>query len=186
MPQIEEFESYKIKEASIQFKDESAVSFGCVGTLDVSSNIEKVEKKCEGRTVKTVKKITDMTVAVTAHVKVAVNRKLSGLKSTGLKTGVYGYGSESFSAPFVFTAKVLDMDGNVKYIAFPNLENVKGLSLKVNNDVTEIEMDDMEFSALVDSEDFYYYEAFESEITDENVKTRWLTNFTPELVKQSQ
>ena len=185
MKEVEEFENYKIIEGSIQFNGKSAVSFGCIGTLDGTANIEDVVKKCEGKVVKKTKRVTDMTVAVTAHTRVPVQRELVGLSNKGLKTGVHAYGTDTFSNPFVFAAKVLDMEGNIKYIAFSNMENVKGLSIKINNDVTEIEMDDMEFSALADSNNKFYYEAYESELEDNDVKEKWLTNFTPELVKET-
>lgn len=186
MKQVVEFENYKIKEGSIQFPDQSAVSFGCIGTMDATANVNEIVKKCEGKTVKKAKQVIDMTVSLTGHAKIPTARNIMGLSNEGLKTGVYGYGSESFSKPFVFAAKVIDMEGNVKYIAFSNLEDVKGLTLKVNNDATEIEMDDFEFTALVDSNDMFYYEAYEDELEDDTVKEQWLTNFTPALVKAAE
>lgn len=186
MKQVVEFEDYKIKEGSIQFQGESAVSFGCIGTLDATANVNEAVKRCEGKTVKKAKTVVDMTVALTGHAKVTTSRNIMGLSNKGLKTGVYGYGSDSFSKPFVFAAKVIDMDGNVKYIAFSNLEDVKGLSVKVNNDATEIEMKDFEFTALADSNDMFYYEAYEDELEDDEVKQKWLTNFTPDLVKSTE
>lgn len=186
MKQVEEFENYKIQEGSIQFDNNAAISFGCIGTLDGSSNTEEVVKKCEGVVVKKKKRIIDMTVALTGHAKIPASRKIIGLSNEGLKTGVYAYGTDTFSAPFTFTAKIIDMDGNIKYIAFPKIENTKGLSVKVDNEVTEIAMDDFEFSAMIDSNNKFYYEAYESELEDETVKSKWLTNFTPELVKQTE
>ena len=179
---VEEFDDYKIVEGSIQFADKSAIGFGCIGTLDATSNVEEIVKKCEGVIVKKVKRITDMTVALTGHAKIPAARDVMGLSNKGLKTGVYAYGTDTFSNPFIFAAKVLDMDGKVKYIAFTNLENVKGLSVKVNNDTTEIEMKDFEFSALADKNKKFYYEAYEDELEDTEVKEKWLTNFTPDLV----
>lgn len=186
MKQVEEFENYKIQEGSLQFDNNTAVSFGCIGTVDASSNTEEVVKKCEGVVVKKKKRITDMTVAITGHAKIPASRKIIGLSNEGLKTGIYAYGTDTFSAPFTFAAKIIDMDGNVKYIAFPKIENTKGLSVKVDNGVTEIAMDDFEFSAMIDSNNKFYYEAYESELEDETVKSKWLTNFTPELVKQTE
>ena len=116
MKQVEEFDDYKIIEGSIQFADDTAI-------------VEEVVKKCEGAVVKKLKRVSDMTVALTGHAKIPASRKIMGLSNEGLKTGVYAYGTDTFSSPFVFAAKVLDMDGNVKYIAFSNLENVKGLSI---------------------------------------------------------
>lgn len=183
MSQVVDFENYKIKEGSIQFPNKSAISFGCIGTLDGTANINETVKKCEGATIKKAKTVVDMTVSMTGHARIPASRDIMGLTNQGLKTGVYGYGSNSFSDPFVFAAKVLDMEGNIKYIAFPILEDVKGLSVKVNNDTTEIEMNDFEFTALKDSNEMFYYEAYEDELEDNTVKEQWLTNFTPALVK---
>lgn len=183
MSKVEEFEDYKIEEGSIQFEGEEAISFGCIGTLDGTSNIEEVVKKCEGKVVKKVKRVTDIAVALTGHAKIPASRKLMGLSNEGLKTGVYAYGADIFSKPFVFAAKIKDMEGNTKYIAFSNLTDTKGLFFNVNNEVTEIEMKDFAFSALADANNKFYYEAFESELEDAEVKEKWLTNFTPELVK---
>lgn len=183
MPQIEEFENYKIRKGAIIFDKAPAVSLGCIGTLDGTSNIEEVTKKCEGVVVKSKKRVTEMTVTLTGYAKIPVSRKMVGLSNEKLKAGVYGYGSEVFSGTYTFVAEVIDMDGNVKYIAFPKLSDTKGLSIKVNNDVTEIEMEDYEFKAMKDENGLFYYEAYESELTDEDVKTKWLTAFTPDLVK---
>lgn len=187
MKQVEEFEDYKIQDMSIQFKkDNTALTFGCTGTMDATANTTEVVKKCEGVVVKKKRKTEDVTINVTGHVKVPVSRKLMGLSNQGLKVGIYAYGNDSFSDDFILTARVIDMDGNVKYIAFPNVSNVKGLSLKVNNDVTEIEMNDLEFTAMIDENKKFYYEAYESELEDTTIKDKWLTNFTTELVKLAE
>lgn len=180
-----DFEDYKIIEGTITINDELATSFGCIGTLEGSSDIATVEKKCEGAVVKTVKKVNKVDVTLTGHPYVAVLRNVAGMTNEGLKEGIYGYGSNIKAKKIVFTAKVEDMEGNIKYIAFPNMDDVSGLTISINNDVTEIEMKNFEFSALKDENGMFYYEALEDEITDEQVKTKWLTAFTPELVKET-
>lgn len=180
-----DFEDYKIIEGTITINDELATSFGCIGTLEGSSDIATVEKKCEGAVVKTVKKVNKVDVTLTGHPYVAVLRNVAGMTNEGLKEGIYGYGSNIKAKKIIFTAKVEDMEGNIKYIAFPNMDDVSGLTISINNDVTEIEMKNFEFSALKDENGMFYYEALEDEITDEQVKTKWLTAFTPELVKET-
>lgn len=180
-----DFEDYKIIEGTITINDELATSFGCIGTLDGSSDIATVEKRCEGAVVKTVKKVNKVDVTLTGHPYTAVLRNVAGMTNEGLKEGVYGYGANIKAKKIVFTAKVEDMEGNIKYIAFPNMDDVSGLTISINNDVTEIEMKNFEFSALKDENGMFYYEALEDEITDETVKTKWLTAFTPELVKET-
>ena len=180
-----DFEDYKIIEGTITIDDELATSFGCIGTLEGTSDISAVEKKCEGAVIKTVKKVNKVDVTLTGHPYVAVLRSVAGMTNEGLKEGVYGYGANIKSKKIVFTAKVEDMEGNIKFIAFPNMDDVKGLNIKIDNDVTEIEMKDFEFSALKDENNMFYYEALEKDLTDEELKTAWLTNFKPELVKSA-
>lgn len=180
-----DFEDYKIIEGTITINDELATSFGCIGTLEGSSDIATVEKKCEGAVVKTVKKVNKVDVTLTGHPYTAVLRNVAGMTNEGLKEGIYGYGANIKAKKIIFTAKVEDMEGNIKYIAFPNMDDVSGLTISINNDVTEIEMKNFEFSALKDENGMFYYEALEDEITDEQVKTKWLTAFTPELVKET-
>lgn len=178
-----DFEDYKVLEGTIAIDDEVAVGFGCIGTLDGTADITSVEKKCEGVVIKTAKRVNKVDVTLTGHPYTAVSRKITGLTNQGLKEGIYGYSVDIKSKKIVFTAKVEDMEGNIKYIAFPNMDDVQGLKITINNDVTEIEMKDFEFSALKDSNNMCYYEALESDLKDTGVKQKWLTNFTPELVK---
>lgn len=180
-----DFEDYKIIEGTIKIDEGTATSFGCIGTLEGTSDIETVEKKCEGAVVKTIKKVKKVDVTLTGHPYTAILRGVAGLSNEGLKEGVYGYGDKIKAKKIVLTAKVEDMEGNIKYIAFPNMDDVSGLTIKVDNDVTEIEMKNFSFSALKDSNNMFYYEALESELKDNNIKQKWLTNFTPELVKES-
>ena len=180
-----DFEDYKIIEGTITIDDNAATSFGCIGTLEGTSDIETVEKKCEGAVIKTIKKVTKVDVTLTGHPYVAVLRNVAGMTNTGLKEGVFGYGANVKSKKIVFTAKVEDMEGNIKYIAFPNMDDVEGLNISINNDVTEIEMKNFAFSALKDTNGMFYYEALEKDLTDDDLKSKWLTNFTPDLVKQT-
>lgn len=180
-----DFEDYKIIEGTITIGEKIATSFGCIGTLEGTSDAEAVEKKCEGTVVKSIKKVKKIDVTMTGHPYSSVLRDVSGLTNEGLKEGIYGYGVDIKSKKIVFTAKIQDMEGNIKYIAFPNMDDVKGLNIKVNNDVTEIEMKDFEFSALKDKNNMFYYEAFEKDLKDAEVKEKWLNNFTEDLVKNT-
>lgn len=178
-----DFEDYKILEATVTIDDTTAVSFGCIGTLEGTSENDTVEKKCEGTVVKTKKKVKQVNVTMTGHAFASVQRNIMGMTNDGLKEGIYGFGDKIKPKKIVFTAKVEDMDGNIKYVAFPNMDDVKGFNLSVNNDVTEIEMKNFEFTALKDENGFFFYDAFDKDIKDEDVKEKWLTAFTPELVK---
>lgn len=182
----EDFEDYQILEGTVKIGDNQAIAFGPIGTLEGEADIEVVEKKAEGNVIKTIKRVKKVDVTMDGHATVPARRGLHGMTTEGLKPGVYAYGSDIKSQSIVFTAKVRDMDGNIKYIAFPNMENIKGLTIKIDNDVTEIEMNEFEFSAMKDSNNKFFYEAFDTELEDVAVKSAWLTNFTPELVKETE
>ena len=180
----EDFEDYQILEGTIKTKDSTAIPFGPLGTMEAESEVEEIVKKAEGKKIKSKKRVSNLNVTVTGHATVPAQRTVFGLSTEGFKKGVYGYGTLIKSQPLIFTAVVIDMDGNRKYIAFPNMEDVKGLTINIDNDQTEIKMNEMEFSANADENNQFYYEAYESEL-DEAAKTAWLTNFTPELVKST-
>lgn len=181
---FDEFDNCEIKNASIKFNSaEAAIKFGCLGKIDVSSNITTVSKKCEGRVVKKKTRVTDLVVSLTSHVNKTVDKDLVGMKNDGLKEGIYAYGENSFCEKFTFCAEIEDMDGNKKLVAFPNCSNAKGLTLTVDNDATEIALKELEFSAMMDNYGKFYYEAEQKDLVDENVKEKWLTDFNYDLVK---
>lgn len=178
----EDFEDYQVLEGTIKSTEDTAIPFGPLGTMSGEPEVEEVEKRAEGRVIKSKKKVSKMNITITGHATVSTKRKVFGLSTEGLKTGVYAYGTDIKSNPLCFTAIVVDMDGNRKYIAIPYMEDIKGLTINIDNDQTEIEMNEMEFSALADENRKFYYEAYEDEL-DEETKLAWLTNFTPDLVK---
>lgn len=179
----EDFEDYQVLEGTIKAEDETAIPFGPLGSLEVESEKEEIVKKAEGRKIKSKKRVSSLNVTVSGHATVPTKRKVFGLSTEGLKPGVYAYGTNIKSKSLIFTAVVLDMDGNRKLIAFPVMEDITGLTIKIDNDQTEIEMNEMEFSANADENNKFYYEAYEAEL-DEETKKAWLMNFTPDLVKE--
>ncbi len=181
-PIREDFEDYQVLDLTIIPKGETAIPFGPLGNLEAESETESVEKKAEGRVIKSKKRVSKMNVTITGHTTVSAKRQIFGLDTKGLKPGVYAYGADIISKEMIITAKVQDMEGNIKFIAFPNVEDVAGLSIKIENDQTEIEMNELEFSANADENKRFYYEAYESE-TDAETAKQWLTNFSIDLVK---
>ncbi|HHY0836440.1 TPA: hypothetical protein ACVW80_002368 [Bacillus thuringiensis] len=109
---IEEFDSMTIVNSSIQFKkkgkQEPGTKFGCVGTIEGEPEIKEMKKTCGGVTLKKKSKTTEIKVTVSAHVPVNVVRDYFGFDTTGLKPGIWAYGSESKGNDFVFTADVVD------------------------------------------------------------------------------
>lgn len=185
---ITEYENFEIEEASVQFigsngTTENAIAFGCIGSLTVEPEVEEIVKNCGRTQISATSKTKYLNVTIEAHLKRGVAEKVFGLDSTGLKEGVYGLSASAVKKDFIFTAVVYDMTRAIKkLIAFPLVSNVSGFSLNLDNSATEVQTMSLDFRAMKDSNNMFYYEAYESEITDNDVKTQWLTNFNPELV----
>lgn len=187
---IEVFEDFNIEEASVQELDSNyettgtAKSFGCVGTLSIEPEVQQIVKNCGIKQLKSVTKAAYLNVSIAGHINRSVAEALFGLTSEGLVTGVKAFNVNSTSKPMCFTAKVYNMDrSEVKYIALPIIQNISGFVKNIDNGATEVAYVELEFNALFDKNNNAYYEAIASELTDETVKSKWMTEFTPDLVK---
>lgn len=186
----QEYEEYQIEEASIQFlksdgSSEEAEPFGCVGTLVIDPEKQKIVKNCGIEQLKSVTKVSYLNVKISAHLQKNVARELFGLSNEGLKEGVYALGKDVVSKDFIFAGVVYNLDRtDKKYIALPKVTNVSGFVKNIDNGQTELAYIELEFNALYDRYNKCYYDAYDSEITDESVKTQWLEHFTPDLVQK--
>ncbi|HDR6247388.1 TPA: phage tail protein [Bacillus cereus] len=185
---IEEFDSVSIANASIQFKkkgtQEPGTKFGCVGSIEGEPENKEMKKTCGGVTLKKKSKTTELKVTVSAHIPVKVARDYFGFNTTGLKPGVWAFGSDSKGYDFVFTADVVDeYQDVVKLIAFPNCSNSTGFKFAIASGEEELAMMELEFTALPDDLKNFYYEAFVDELADATVAQKWHTQFNSALVK---
>lgn len=182
-----EFSPVAIKNASVQFLGETqtATKFGCMGTLSAETEVRTITKKCEGdEQIITIPRY--MTVTVGAHIKRDVIRDVFGINTKDLKEGVHSYGINSKGKRFVFTADVIDEFTDVKQlIAFSKCSNLTGLSLSIDNDTDDVAYMDLEFRANADDAGQFYYEAFVEDV-DEDVKSKWHSEFTVELVSEPE
>ena len=181
------FADYEIKEASTKFEgDETAKIIGCVGTFNVDMSVKTVTKTCEGVVVKKRTRGTgEGTATLNAHAKHSVLSKMLGMERTELKEGVYAYGQNSRHKEFCFTAKVYDEDGNLKYIACPRMQSETGYSKKIENGAEEVSQGEYTLSIMPDEHGEGIYEMLDSEFEDETSKSKWLNNWTYDLVKQA-
>jgi hypothetical protein len=185
---VEQFDSFSVENASIQFfegvQQQKGTPFGCLGKLEGETEIKEVVKKCAGVEVGKTSKPQKMNMTVSVHAPVAVIRNIFGLKTEGLKSGVYSYGAKSKGKRFVFTADIIDEFADMKkMIAFSNCTSTSGLKITIENGGDEVAELEIEFTAMLDSNKEFYYEAITAEVTDQDVIDKWHTEFTPELVK---
>lgn len=182
------FDQYKVTNGTVRWKKgetyNTANELGCVGTLGLETELKTVTKTCEGDEVMSVDIPTRVNGTLVLHMPVPIFREAFGLSNDGLTSGVYSYGSNSRPSTGIVAFDVEDLFGELKKkIAFPNLTFSGGLNWQIENGAEEIAMIETSFKALKDENSQFYYEGFDSEITDEEVKTSWNKEFTPELVK---
>lgn len=157
---------------------------GCTGGISGETDVKTVTKMCEGIPVREQQVPQFMTLTFRGHVYVDVYRSLFGIVNTGLKVGVYSYGSTSAGSSGTLTFKLVDMDGvKEKLIAFPNVKLNTGFVFSYENGAEEVAEVEMEFKAMVDAQSRFYYEGFVDDITDAAIKSGWAAAFNYDLVK---
>lgn len=180
------YSDFEVKNSSMKFEDdEIATKMGCIGSFEEAMNVKTVTKKCEGVVTKSITRgdgTGELTVSL--HMRYDLYLKSFGMVSDGLVDGVYSYGRNSQHKPFCLTCEVLDEDGVKKLKAYPNCTVSSGKAMKVTNGEEEVAEGELTIAVMPDSNGEGVYEAIESKITDENVKTEWLTNFSTELVQK--
>ena len=186
---ITDFTPVAIKNASIQYlsgdTQSPGVKFGCMGTLDAETEVREIVKRCEGdEEIVVIPRY--MTVTVGAHIKKDVLRQVFGIKTEGLKAGIYSYGRNSKGKRFVFTADVIDeFEDIIELMAFPKCSNMTGLTISIDNDADEVAYTELEFRANADEIGNFYYEAFASEL-DAETKEDWHKEFNVALVAEPE
>ena len=100
-----------------------------------------------------------------------------------LADGVYGYGRNSIHPEFSLTADVFDEDDVEKFKAWPKCVMNAGPANKVENGSEEVAEVEAEIAFAPDDNGFGHYEALSAGLA-ENIKSKWLTSFTPDLVKK--
>ncbi|MGF3103652.1 phage tail protein [Rossellomorea sp. DUT-2] len=185
---IEEFDSMRITNSSIQFIEsgtqQAGEKFGSLGSIEGETTLKEVIKRSEGVEVKKKTKPEKMDLTVSAHIKVKVIRGLFGINSTGLKPGVYQYGQDSNGKEFVFTADVIDEFEDVtKLVAFPKCVSTTGFKFTIENGADEVALMEIQLTAYPDEFRQIMYDAFVSELEDPTIATQWHTQFNRELVE---
>lgn len=188
---ITEYDQYEVTNGAVKWSGSEvsapAVPLGCTGSLEVETELKVVTKKCEGYETKSVPIPQKMTGTFIGHMPVDILRKAYGLRTTGLKPGVWAYGTKSRAGTGIFTWDVFNLEGDErKMMAFPNGQIGAGFKFKIENGGEEIAEVEMPINFLKDSNREFYYEAFESEVEDEDIKTNWNKNFGLDLIKGTE
>lgn len=185
MNEIVEFDAMRIRNASIQYKDDTpSEKFGCLGSIEGETEMRTIVKKCEGVVRKSKSFPISHALTLAGYVPVKVLRNVFGISNEGLKPGVYSYGVDSKGKVFCLTADVIDdFEDIVKLVAFPNSNSATGLKYSIDNDADETAYVELEFDVNPDEAGQFYYEAFVDEV-DETIKSQWHTDFTRKLVEK--
>lgn len=187
---VTEFEDYKILDGHIRLYDgatgeySTAEKLGCVGALTLETEKKTIQKLCAGEVVKEVTKATKLNGTISAHVNPVVAAEMLGLDNKDLVEGVNGY-SGSKNPRGIVTLKITDMfEEEIKYIAIPTVTFLNGLTVNIESGQEEVAMMETEFSAMRDDNGYFYYQAYDKDIAEnEELKTKWITEFDSTLVK---
>jgi len=176
---------YEVNKIGIIFNGEaSGVTNECVGTAEESMNVKTVVKKCKGVETKSRTK-GDGTgeIKLSLHIAYDVYSEMFGMGVGGLIDGVAAYGENSSHKAFCLTERILDEDSIVKLKAYPNCQVKEGMSRKVENGADEVAEIELTIAVMPDDYGNGMYESVESQLTDADAKEKWLTEFTPDLVR---
>lgn len=186
---VEQFDPVSIKNASVQFKQPggthaTGTKFGALGTIGGETLMKEIVKRTEGQESGKRVKPEKMTLTLTARVKRDVLHKVYGIKTDGLKPGVYSYGTNSVGEEFILTADEIDeFEDITKHIAFPNCATASGISINIENGASEVAELSLTFEAYPDAHGQIKYDAYVPELDDSTVSQQWHTAFTRELVE---
>lgn len=180
---------YELRELAIKLNsgDDTFTHADCVGTFEDEAETLTVTKNCRGKVAK--KRTTGTgsgTITISAHWPQALLVKLYDMGRDELVDGVAAYGRDNRHPEATLVAKVLDEDGVVKYLAYPCV-NANTFARSIENGGEEVAEKEIEFSYMPDENGYGFYEAVENDLGEDTnaLKTKWMTAWTPELMKSS-
>ena len=179
------FSEFELRKMGIKFKSgEAYLSADCVGSCEEELETKVTTKKCRGNVVKTTVRGTGSgTLTISMHMPYEIYTQAYGMDLDTLIEGVKAYGQNSRHEAFAIVQDVFDEDGVEKFKAYPNCIIQTGVARKIENGAEEVAEIEMEVSIMPDEYGNGVYEALASELTDETIKSTWMTAFTPELVQ---
>lgn len=182
------FSEVEVRRLGIKFPDTQKADVNeCIGNAEEEMEVKTVTKKCRGVVTKSRTKGTGKgTLKITGHVQQDVFASMYGMEQTGLKEGVIAYGMNSLHPVVCITMEVLDEDDNKKYKAYPQCTIQSALARKIEAGTEEIAEIELEITIMPDEYGNGLYEAVESDLKDEDLKTKWMEEFTSKLVQTEE
>lgn len=179
------FSDFEIDKMNVKFADAAAtVEMNCVGSVEEAMTAKAITKKCRGVVAKnSVKGTGEGTLKISAHVPQDIFKEAFGMELDTLKEGVHAYGSNSRHKSFCLMLHVVDEDGDEKFKAYPNCICSARPTIKTENGAEEVAEVEIEIAIAPDTYGNGMYEALASDLTDESIKTTWMTAFEPSLVQ---
>ena len=181
------FSDFELDQLGIKFAKKSEYqSVNCVGSCEEEMESKVVTKSCRGVVFKKIVKGTgNGKFKLTAHIPWAVFTEFYGMDLDTLIKGVKAYGKNSVHANFGAVMHVNDEDGEEKYKAYPNCVMESFAARKIENGAETVAELEIEASVMPDEYGNGMYEALASELDNEDVKAKWMSEFTPELVQSA-
>ena len=182
------FSPYEVRQVGVKpSKGEETIIAECIGSMEDEMEVKVVTKNCRGVPQKVRPRGTGSgTVTLSLHMPIKMYKAMFALERDDLATGVMGYGRKNLHETFCMMADVFDEDDNEKLVAYPNCIMQTGPNSVVENGEDEVAEVEVEISVMPDDNGYGKYESFVSELTEEeDIKKKWMSEFTPELVKKA-
>lgn len=181
------FSEYEVLELGFLMGPEKVYHVKCTGSVEEELEVRTVTKKCRGKVDKTRSfGAGNGTLTVSAHVPYEMYHELYGFVNKGLKKGVYAYGTTSVHPEFTTTALLRDEDNLYKYKAYPRCVLQSNMSRSVENGADEIAELEVEIALMPDENENVIYEALQDDLEDEDLKNRWMEEFSLDLITDPQ
>ncbi len=179
------FSDFELDKIGIKIAGETEyVSFECIGSGEEEMETKVITKSCRGVVKKKkVKPTGNGTFKLSAHIPWDIYTEMFGMNVEGLVAGVKAYGTNSVHKEFSTTLHITNEDGEEKYKAYPKCVIETGSASKIENGGEEVAEVELEIAMMPDDFGNGKYEALASELTDETVKTKWMTAFDPAMVQ---
>lgn len=184
-----DFSKWEIRKFAVKMKDAAAFKHAdCVGTMEEEFEMKVTTKSCRGVVKKRTIRATGGTVNMTLHIPYDVYCDMFDMTARAdLATGVQGYGINNVHKEFTAVGELYNEDDEMLLVAYPNCVNAAGPNTNIENGAEEVAEVELEISIMPDENGYLRYEALPEDLTDTSaaIATKWMTDFTPELVSKA-